>query len=893
MAPKTRSSRATSRNTSRPSTPLDTTLPLPSSSVSGATRVRKQRKFAQSARDTTGQTLASFLGVETKTPASQPDQQPENQTTESSEAPAPPPRWDEPWVEPELPPPTPSYKFDTKKGLKYYAIAPNIPLGVLPSLALRRRLGLIPPAKVPPPAKKNGSKSAKSTPTGDERPGTASTSAGEAAPSASPFVEGLQGFENGDQGLDSARTRMGNNNIGSETAPVNGHPALPPPTLLPTPPNLKYSTETCQQVVDIAIAHAEERQDQKTAIGLRRMKEGMSQDQFLYAVLIGGFDKKAAAHEKSLFQTVFRDTVKAEQPPAPTHDSTAMTRTQSSTSTSSSLSSAKSLDAETFAPALTPGRASNPAPTKNKGGRPAKGKGKKQSVPPRSQSIFPSLEDAALRKRKRLEDPEYSDESLAVKRAALRREFPDFTVPESHIRPSRSPVANETASPTLLSSPSVGSKRSREALETVGGEAGVLTNDSRAPKRARKSAARADEMDNIDFCRACGGRGQLLCCDGCVDSFHFTCLEPPEDPNSPPEGQWFCPSCRTRGPLEALIEAVDDLPPRPYQLPADIRGYFEGAETGEDGVYKGVPVLPKGSSRARASRVGRPEDRNAYLRLTDAKGKLITCSRCGTTSNGRRPIVQCDYCPCSWHLDCLDPPRSNPPPQVPGSDNPALYWKCPNHIDHDLALMDGLGGGRLAQIRRPRNPRFVDVEVLPSDSEAERFDEQEMAGTVYRVPERGLILDFVRRVKRDHAEDQALAAIAAAETARVTAALAAPGLVFNAQGAEGTVGSRSAQDAVMASRAVNREPTVADANTALSLLAPAERDAVMALEAMTSINQPGALAYPERAAQLVKQLLASVPESARNETGEIDILRTLQVAVNQRIQALNSDAATN
>ena len=34
---------------------------------------------------------------------------------------------------------------------------------------------------------------------------------------------------------------------------------------------------------------------------------------------------------------------------------------------------------------------------------------------------------------------------------------------------------------------------------------------------------------------------QLLLCDGCDDSYHTFCLNPPLD--KIPEGDWFCPTC--------------------------------------------------------------------------------------------------------------------------------------------------------------------------------------------------------------------------------------------------------------------------------------------------------------------------------------------------------------
>lgn len=52
--------------------------------------------------------------------------------------------------------------------------------------------------------------------------------------------------------------------------------------------------------------------------------------------------------------------------------------------------------------------------------------------------------------------------------------------------------------------------------------------------------------ENDDYCAACGDPGELLCCDGCPNAFHGTCLEPPIDTeNLPdlPDDQWYCPQC--------------------------------------------------------------------------------------------------------------------------------------------------------------------------------------------------------------------------------------------------------------------------------------------------------------------------------------------------------------
>jgi PHD-finger len=85
-------------------------------------------------------------------------------------------------------------------------------------------------------------------------------------------------------------------------------------------------------------------------------------------------------------------------------------------------------------------------------------------------------------------------------------------------------------------------------------------------------AARDEAMENSDFCHQCNGTGQLLCCDGCVNSYHISCLNPPLDPAGPPEGRWFCPSCTMKGLINVLLNGIDKIPQQDFQLPVSMSG---------------------------------------------------------------------------------------------------------------------------------------------------------------------------------------------------------------------------------------------------------------------------------------------------------------------------------
>lgn len=105
--------------------------------------------------------------------------------------------------------------------------------------------------------------------------------------------------------------------------------------------------------------------------------------------------------------------------------------------------------------------------------------------------------------------------------------------------------------------------------------------------------------DNNDFCSACGGSGFLLCCDGCDRSFHFTCLDPPLNENASELNEpWYCFICVSkrptalgspeklqRGLFAPLINTLRKRNPSNFELPQEIRDYFEGVATDKNGAF--------------------------------------------------------------------------------------------------------------------------------------------------------------------------------------------------------------------------------------------------------------------------------------------------------------------
>lgn len=309
--------------------------------------------------------------------------------------------------------------------------------------------------------------------------------------------------------------------------------------------------------------------------------------------------------------------------------------------------------------------------------------------------------------------------------------------------------------------------------------------------RSRVQNQLEQSHENNEYCRSCGGSGQVLCCDGCPNSFHFACLSPPVDPEDPPSGRWFCPECcRSRGitssglplpdedekiAMSTLLAGLDELNERGFSLPGDVRNYFIGVRTGPKGEYvptvgdigdnTGSRTVTWDSINASDSKVlperplatAKPE---AFTtRITDSKGKFIFCVRCSRGASRSRSLIACGFCPCAWHEDCLPYPLLHHP--AFRKRKSSHKWMCPNHVEHDLktlqpegisAYLRGTGVGRF---RRPKHPRYIDVEVLPRSDDKENNGAgagphgENANGTVYRVSEDGLILDFVERVKKE------------------------------------------------------------------------------------------------------------------------------------------------
>ncbi|KAL5045498.1 hypothetical protein BDW71DRAFT_78544 [Aspergillus fruticulosus] len=823
MARNLRSSSHARSNDSRPSTPAPHTANM-ACPFTESTRPRKQRRTGRTSR------VGTDSLRNTPVPSQLQSDQPQETATNGVNGTDLNGRSAD-WTEPEPRAPVPSY-LDTPWSNVSNAHNPVLgtmrPLGALPTTADRRKAGLapshpgtpsIPIAKEPRPVP-NGEKK-------DDNPSTPLTPAEEQAPEfilPKPTIEeDLAAF-----------------------------------TVLPVPSSVDADVDTLKAAVESALHLASDANNRLVIKALLRMWEKCGNEPYALRILDGVCQETPASPQRSMFQKVMRSVLgelasremartETSAPPAP-----GRARSASSVST---LSSAKSLDAETYAPV--------PVVTATSA-RPRKGKQSKSST--QKKTPLPSTVDLQLQRAS--ENPELSEEAIQAKKSRLRKSLPKVATSESGIRSSltSNPPSNLSSpgaiAPNVDFSASGNTGARRERSESLA--------SSDAGDNRRLTPSLTDEpAENNDFCRECEKSGRLLCCDGCVYSYHFSCLDPPLDPANPPEGDWFCPKCSVSKSLNTLLGGMEKSSGRDFALPSKIRDFFAGVRTGDDGKYEEVASLPRINPRAaRGSRTGRYDD-PFLLRITDAKGKLIVCVKCGQTTNGRRPIIQCDFCPCAFHMDCLDPPLAVPPTQRAGSDRLYHTWMCPNHALHDMCypVRDEEGYESMKRIRRPKNPRYIDVEILPENEEEENLEDEEKEGITYRVSEKGIKLNFIERVKR---ENENAAAKKAAEKRYFEYA-------------------KSKVDAVtLEAKAFFASQKPADDTIAaiLNSRTDAEREAAANLISFAQSNQ---ITWQDENGQiglLIDQLKANAPKNLPAPEDEISSLRALQKLIEQRISVL-------
>lgn len=158
-------------------------------------------------------------------------------------------------------------------------------------------------------------------------------------------------------------------------------------------------------------------------------------------------------------------------------------------------------------------------------------------------------------------------------------------------------------------------------------------------------------------------------------------------------------------PFQLLIAAAMERNPTQFQLPSELTC---------------TTALPGSSKRRKKEELlGKPFRRPQHE--LDPNGlvplPVKVCFSCNRSCR-LAPLIQCDYCPLLFHMDCLDPPLTA---------LPAGKWMCPNHVEH-LVL----------------NQRSLSL-----SSRCQLFDQFQD-----RMSQHAVKLDFLRRVHRQNAPNR-------------------------------------------------------------------------------------------------------------------------------------------
>ncbi|KAJ8266381.1 hypothetical protein GJAV_G00129800 [Gymnothorax javanicus] len=119
-------------------------------------------------------------------------------------------------------------------------------------------------------------------------------------------------------------------------------------------------------------------------------------------------------------------------------------------------------------------------------------------------------------------------------------------------------------------------------------------------------------------------------------------------------------SLHLKRPFELLIAAAMERNPTQFQLPSDLTCTF---------------ALPGSSKRRRKDETMEKCMRRPQHELDHNGPVALPVKLCFSCSRSCRlaPLIQCDYCPLSFHMDCLNPPLTA---------MPTGKWMCPSHSEH-------------------------------------------------------------------------------------------------------------------------------------------------------------------------------------------------------------------
>uniref|UniRef100_F1KVK9 PHD-type domain-containing protein n=1 Tax=Ascaris suum TaxID=6253 RepID=F1KVK9_ASCSU len=194
---------------------------------------------------------------------------------------------------------------------------------------------------------------------------------------------------------------------------------------------------------------------------------------------------------------------------------------------------------------------------------------------------------------------------------------------------------------------------------------------------------------NSQYCNACREGGELLCCDRCPSSFHLMCHEPPIERSTIPTGKWLCNRCTyalanndmnikgTKKAIRTLTEEEGALLTEAGRNDAAIVGVFERMEGNQDplAVLADAALAINAEQFALPVSVSKDVMSVPFEEMHPQRGPAPLKAMCHICSVGSEdaPLLQCDFCPLCYHLDCLNPPLAVPPKD---------RWMCPAHVEH-------------------------------------------------------------------------------------------------------------------------------------------------------------------------------------------------------------------
>ncbi|OHE95475.1 PHD-finger domain-containing protein [Colletotrichum orchidophilum] len=296
-------------------------------------------------------------------------------------------------------------------------------------------------------------------------------------------------------------------------------------------------------------------------------------------------------------------------------------------------------------------------------------------------------------------------------------------------------------------------------MKKKGGTAAGLPRASGEGGAVNANGGPINQDENDDYCSACSGVGELVCCENCSRSFHFECVDLGLGDTLPEE--WFCNVCFSsryptrvpehKGPFGGLMNTLEKTNPRAYKLPQGVRVYFESVKVGPEGEYEDVVVPAKPKKKGY-------EEAPDFFKVRDADGSAVLCHNCQHPSADNRAIIPCSLCGLHWHLDCLDPPLAIPPV--------VRTWRCPAHADDLLATLpeELAPAHRFRKIkgtpviipafsRGMRNNGYIEIDDEDEESEDENsgWSDVKSFGRVYKLSSKGVVLDFISQLRKDGA----------------------------------------------------------------------------------------------------------------------------------------------